>query len=155
MEPRGRDAHSGPGGEAEGVPGPERESERMPIRGLLAGAYTALVLLATLIPPDLLPADETRAGPDLIPHADKLVHGGLFFGFAWAWTWAGPRRDRRRAGRVLAAGIALAAFTELAQGLSIVDRDPNLLDTLADIAGLGIGLGAAWLAGIGLDAPPD
>ena len=122
----------------------------MLIRRLLAGAYTALVLFAILAPPYLLPFPEkTHESTGLMAQADKVVHAGIFFGFAWAWTWAGPARDRGRAARLLAAGIALAVATELGQGLSVIGRDPNFLDALADVAGLGLGIGAAWLAGVG------
>lgn len=115
----------------------------MPSRKLVAWAWTALILVGCWTPGYLLEEDSGPAAQE-IPHLDKLAHGGLFAVWGVLWIFAVPPR---RAGWVLAGGTALAVVSELGQGLEIVQRDPGLLDVLADIVGLAIGVGLAlWLA---------
>jgi hypothetical protein len=112
------------------------------------GAWIATVLLLALCltPKRLVPAGE-RLSPR-VPHQDKAVHVALFLAFGLCWAKArapGPLSGRRAAG-VLAAAAVLAVGTELAQGLEVIDRDPDALDALADAVGaaVGVGLAAAW-----------
>ncbi len=69
-----------------------------------------------------------------IPYLDKLIRFTLFAGFGLLWTRVSWCRNRWFS--VILAGLALAVISELGQGLEIVGRDPNLLDTLADFAGV-------------------
>src|SRR5206468_3862690 len=79
-----------------------------------------------------------------VPQLDKLIHATLFAGFGWLWIRS---LANRHFGWVLSAGVALAIITELVQGLSIIHRDPDVFDGLADVVGLTLGLGfALWLA---------
>ena len=65
-----------------------------------------------------------------VPGADKLVHAGLFL------LLAVTARLRFGAGAlVLAAVLAYAALSELAQALFLVRRSGDLLDLVADTAG--------------------
>ena len=82
-----------------------------------------------------------REHPPSQGHADKLAHFAMFAAFGGFWCAAG-RPSRTRVAAVLAAALALAGFTEWAQGLPVVDRDPDTLDALADVAGALVGV--AW-----------
>jgi hypothetical protein len=112
----------------------------------LALAWTALILALCLTPSAWLPRAETQ-GPPLfnIPHFDKIVHATLFAGFGL--LWCGALTSPGRLNRVLTAGLLFAVATEVLQGLPLVDRDPNLLDGLADAVGVVLGVGTVWLGG--------
>ncbi len=113
----------------------------MSLRAVLAWSWTALILGLCWFPRSMMRGAETGPKPYFIPHLDKLVHFGLFFGFAWLWARARPGRVRA----VLLAGIALAVLTELGQMAPIVNRDAGFDDGLADVAGVLAGLGAYLL----------
>ena len=92
-----------------------------------------------------MPVTETGPRPFFIPNFDKLVHLGIFAVFAVLWMRAGPPIGKAR--RVFLFGLALAIISELGQELPIVSRDANLMDTVADMVGVGVGLLAySWLA---------
>ena len=104
----------------------------------LALLWTLLIAVACAIPGDRLP-------PTAILTYDKVGHFGLFvgFGFLWALALAGPAG--RRAGRVFAAGVAYAVFTEVAQQtVPFINRSGDPFDALADVAGLAAGLALAF-----------
>ena len=122
-------------------------------RAMIAAAWTIVILFLCWLPSHVMPVPE---GGHHIPHLDKFVHAGMFAVFGSLWTWAG--RGKRDAGRVALVGLVLAVVTELGQGTSLVHRDPDVLDAMADLAGtaLGIGFGlwmARWLPGR-LSKPP-
>ncbi len=104
-------------------------------RTLLPWLATLVLLVLCLYPKTWMPRGEE--GPRLIPHLDKLIHFSLFAGFGLCWLLAGPslRPSRKRIVGVLATSFALAAGTELLQGLPQIGRDPDLLDALADVVG--------------------
>jgi hypothetical protein len=116
-------------------------------RTWLAWAWTALLLVLCLMPKSWFPRKQESSRK--IPHLDKVVHFGLFGMFAALWAYPGPRRfasasasrPATRRTRVIAAALALAVGTELAQGLPAIDRDPDPLDALADVAGAFAGVG--------------
>lgn len=110
----------------------------MPNRTLPAWLWTAFLLVLCLLPRHLTPERSPVPLSANLPHLDKLVHVGLFavFGLLWARALA----PARRGWSVFAIGAMLAVGTELAQGLVVVDRDPDVLDALADLAGLGAGI---------------
>jgi hypothetical protein len=116
----------------------------MSYRTALAAIWTALLLTACWLPQRNLPDGEIPRSFAHIPHADKIVHTGLFGVFAVAWMRA-LRSERRRVWIALA-GIALAITTELVQGIPAIHRDPSVLDALADVVGIAAGLGfyALW-----------
>ena len=87
----------------------------------------ALTLVVSLTPPVL-----SEAG-----HADKLVH---LSGYAVLMFWWAQVITQRR-WRLAAAVILLGAAIELLQGLT-PNRQPDVLDALANSAGVLIG----WLA---------
>ena len=72
--------------------------------------------------------------------ADKLAHFGIFAIFAWLWLIASRSDQRPRIWRVLIAGLAFAGLTEVYQGLLPFGRDPEVLDALANSAGLLFGV---------------
>ena len=105
------------------------------VRTWTALAGTAVLLGLCLWPRHLMPASEQS--PKLVPHLDKVIHFGMFFGFTILWARAKPTplSGNKWNLAVLGASAALAAATELAQGLPAVNRDPDVLDGLADLSG--------------------
>ena len=78
-----------------------------------------------------------------IPHADKIVHMGVYTGLAFLMSvWFGVRRGVSGAIWVaLVVSLVLAgyaAFDEITQGS--VGRDPDVKDWFADMAGINLGL---------------
>jgi VanZ family protein len=109
---------------------------------LFAWLATLVVLVLCLFPKSGMQGVETSR--IRIPHADKVVHFGMFAMFGLLWTRAGRARAPV-AIRVFAAVVALAVGTELAQGLHFISRDPDVLDALADAVGGAFGIGVALL----------
>jgi hypothetical protein len=124
---------------------PNRSAESAPGRYALplAVAWTVLLLALCLAPARVIPDEKTFSLKRYIPWYDLVVHFTLFAGFALNWVRA--IRSPRRWALVPAAGLILALGTEWAQGHPYIQRDPNLLDGLADLAGLAAGLAAAAL----------
>lgn len=103
---------------------------------IAAFLWTVLIILLCWTPRSQLPRNEDRPFLSIhIPHLDKIVHGALFVGFSAFWRQAGasPRR-------ILAAAAVLALGTELGQMTDFVNRDANVPDFLADMAGALAGL---------------
>jgi hypothetical protein len=98
-------------------------------RTALAAAYTAVVFAACSLPGDALPDSPLLS-------ADKLWHLGAFAVFAGLWRHAG-----RRAGPVLALGLAFGLAIEGWQHVAPLGRFFDPMDVLADAAGLLVGLG--------------
>lgn len=106
-----------------------------------AAAWTLLIFALCWWPKARL-GDAERGLSMKVPNADKLVHMALFAGYGWLWM-AAP--TGRRAAIVGATGLAVAILSELGQNLPIVNRDAELLDGLADAAGLALGVAAAFV----------
>jgi VanZ family protein len=108
-----------------------------------------LILVACWIPPQHLAVDESTGGFLKIPNLDKVVHTGIFFVFAVLWMRLGT--GRRWAMRVLIGGVLLAIISELGQELPFVGRDAGVMDTLADVAGVVLGIVAyrEWVRRVG------
>jgi hypothetical protein len=120
-----------------------RGSPRMPTDRWTWFAWVAtLVLLAACLAPKRYVPPGERFGPR-IPQQDKIVHFTVFAAFAFAWVRAGgaSRPTFGRVSAVLAAAAVLAVGTELLQGLSVIGRDTDAFDALADLAGAGFGAG--------------
>lgn len=107
----------------------------------LALGWTILIVVLCLTPKAAVPEG---TGTRVIPHLDKIIHFALFAGFGFLWT--ASVRSKGAAIKVLVAGFALAAGTELLQGLPGVNRDPDTIDVMADslgaVAGVVVGLAA-------------
>jgi hypothetical protein len=107
-----------------------------------AVAWTIVLLVLCLAPSRVIPDEETFFSiRKYIPWYDLIVHFTLFAGFGFNWIRAVG--SPLRWALVPAAGLLLALGTEWAQGLPYIQRDPSLLDGLADLAGLAAGLAAA------------
>ncbi len=112
---------------------------------VLATVWTLLILVGCWLPARALPREETGVGFEL-PHQDKMVHATMFAGFGFLWMRAGRSTGRMR--WVLGAGLVLAVVTELGQAIPFVNRDPGVLDGVADSVGLVLGvLGSRWFFG--------
>lgn len=110
----------------------------MPSRSLPAWLCTVLLVTLCLLPRQLTPEGPSGSLSLRVPHLDKAAHATMFLAFGLLWARVAlPSRQVRL---VLLAGLLLAVGTELAQGLPPVDRDPDLLDALADVAGLLAGI---------------
>ena len=102
----------------------------------LALTWSLAILAACSIPGDAFGEYES-----LLFSFDKLGHLGLFAVFGVLWMRALPGRP----GTVLLGGIAFAFASEGWQTLLPFDRAGDLLDVLADVAGLLLGLAlATW-----------
>jgi VanZ family protein len=95
-------------------------------RGVLS--VTVLVSLAVLF----APGSDVPSAP---PGVDKLVHLLLFLALALAGRWAGIRA---RPLTVLL--VVYAAVSEVVQALSFLQRSGSVLDWVADVAGVLVGL---------------
>ncbi len=76
--------------------------------------------------------------PQLFPHDDKVFHCLSFCGIGASWWWA-TRQPRV----VWIVGGVLAVASELVQGLLPWPRSTDVLDMLADVTGVAIGLAIA------------
>jgi VanZ family protein len=74
-------------------------------------------------------------------HLDKLVHLAAFAGFGLLWKRVSP--GRRTGIMILAAGALLAIISELGQAMPVVGREPDVLDAIADVLGVLIGICAS------------
>jgi len=111
-------------------------------RIMLALAWTAILLTLVLIPGRWIHAVEVPLSDSLFG-LDKFVHCGLFVLYSAFWMRTGP--PQRRLLPVLVGGFVLAIFTEWAQGIPAIQRDPDVWDGLADITGMFLGLGGFYL----------
>ncbi len=106
-------------------------------------AWTLLILFVCWLPADRLPIRETTH-PSIwelkVPHADKIVHFGVFVIFSTLWLRG--RSSPRAYVYIIVSGMLLAVVSELGQGHPWIRRDPDLLDIVADI--LGVLSGAAF-----------
>ena len=100
---------------------------------LLAVAWTLGILVACTLPGTDLPAVPLFS-------ADKLGHFVLFAGLGWLWMHALDVPHGRRLALVGACGLAYAGLTEIYQGFLPWERTPDLMDALANAAGLAAGL---------------
>ncbi len=86
----------------------------------------------------------SQPGPDLsFPYADKVAHVAVFAAVAWTGRTVGLRAI------LLAVVLILHAVTsEIVQGTVMAGRSGDPWDVVADLAGIGIGLGIwAWFGG--------
>src|SRR5262245_8854344 len=117
----------------------------IPPRVRPALAWTALILLLCWFPDSRTQLEKSEGSGYWIPHGYNLSHFGILAVCSVLWMRVGPRSGR--AMRVVAGGIALAALTELVQGLPMIGRDADWLDGLSDSLGVVAGVGAT-LAGL-------
>lgn len=120
----------------------------MRLRFLAAMGWTILIGIACWTPRRVVEEVGEGTGFLGIPHFDKLVHLGIFAGFAFLWL-AALRRPRYAA--VAMAGLAFAVITELGQLVPGVNRAANVDDGLVDVVGVLVGAvafryAAPWLA---------
>jgi VanZ family protein len=106
--------------------------------------YWTLMFLGTHIP------RIDRFGPEslrLIPHFDKFVHAGMFFGWILCCCSLIVVAGRKVSGLALAClfagGAVYAALDEITQ--AYVGRDPELTDFLADLTGMALAILAVRL----------
>jgi uncharacterized membrane protein YccC len=107
-------------------------------RAFLASFWTFAILFLCWLPKPYVPEGERLPPRYFIPHLDKIVHMAIFAVFAFLWMRVGQTHHRVR--WVFLAGLALATITELGQNNQIVRRDGNVVDGLADLLGVVVGL---------------
>ena len=112
------------------------------VRTCAAWLWTLLVFGICWTPRQYVPEGDGPKVVFLFPYFDKVVHFGLFAGFAFLWLFA----DALRVRWVIIVGVAVAAITELGQANSIVRRDANWPDGFADTIGVVAGVLAYGLA---------
>jgi hypothetical protein len=92
----------------------------------------------------LTPAETFEELPELFPHEDKVVHGGVFIALAFLVCWATPTNGRPVRGRhgIVAALLLYAMAIEALQPLiGGAGRQFDWLDMACNVAGAGFG----WL----------
>ncbi|MEX0747903.1 MAG: VanZ family protein [Rhodothermales bacterium] len=97
-------------------------------------AWTLLIIILCSLPGASLPDVN-------IFSADKLGHFGMFAVLSWLWMFSTKMPFEARSWRVIVLGLALAGLTEVYQGLFVPGREPEVLDVLANAAGL---LAGVW-----------
>jgi hypothetical protein len=110
--------------------------EALQVHGSLSrGVFAVVVLVSFAVL--FAPGSDVPSAP---PGVDKLVHGALFAALALAGRWAG-------CGAVPLGGLLVgyAVVSELIQGFTPLARSASVVDGLADVVGILIGL-AAWTA---------
>ena len=105
-------------------------------RGRVAGACFAAVVLAS----GYLLFAPSPPGPPLFPHADKVVHLGLFALLAATARWRFSASYE-----VLLAVLGYALGSEVVQSLVLPDRSGDPRDLAADTAGALVGRYVAGL----------
>jgi hypothetical protein len=101
------------------------------LRGAVPRAAFAVVGVVSLFVL-FVPASGVPTAP---PGTDKVVHLVLFAALAFTGRWAGAPRVP------LAVGLlAYAAVSEVVQGTTALGRSASLVDGLADVAGVVLGL---------------
>ena len=96
---------------------------------ILAVGWALIIVAACSIPGTDLPEVE-------IKWIDKVAHFSLFLVLAWLWLDAIEGPTARRILRVLILGSVFGILTELYQGILPWERSPDILDALANTAGL-------------------
>lgn len=102
-----------------------------------AMAWTILILCVCWLPSNRLPIPESADGSIWklkLPHADKIVHFGIFATYTVLWFRTNASLRFRRT--IVLFGLILAVVSELGQSHPWVRRDPDILDIVADGAGV-------------------
>ena len=105
--------------------------------------FIGWVMFITLL--SLFSFDEESIPSIAIPHLDKLVHFAFYFGFTVLASLSFREINRKRIplGKVLVKIIVYAIIygivIEVLQGVATIDRDPDLLDVLANSSGALLG----------------
>lgn len=110
----------------------------MPLWLVLAALWTLAILIGCALPGNSMPGSP-------IWSFDKAIHLTLFGGFGLLWMHALRWPVGKRALWVVVAGLGFAIGTEVVQGFA-PGRSPEVLDAVADVAGvaLGVGLYLLW-----------
>lgn len=101
--------------------------------------FIGWVVFVTLL--SLVSFKEERIPSIDIPHLDKLVHFSFYFGFTVLGCLSFREFNRRNVslGKVLLKIITYAVvygiIIEVLQGVATINRDPDLLDVLANSSG--------------------
>jgi VanZ family protein len=107
------------------------------VHGALArGAFAVAVLVSLAVL--FAPAGEV---PDAPPGVDKIVHLVVFLALAVTGRWAGL-------GATVLGGLlgVYAAVSEVLQAVTPLERSGSLVDLLADVVGIALGL-TGWALG--------
>lgn len=103
----------------------------------LPALWSLGLLVVCWMPRSGLPLNESTPTFLKVVGFDKLIHAGIFAGYAFLWRRVSPPQW---AIPIALAGLALAIVTELGQNTWIVARDADVLDGVADFVGVVLGL---------------
>jgi hypothetical protein len=127
------------------TPAPVNRQGLWTFRLVTAVLWTVGILTMCWLPGELLQEVERGSSFFQIPYLDKLIHWGIFAGFAVLWLRL--EESRRRYAWVVLAGIGLAALTEIVQALvPSIHRLGEIADFLIDALGVAGGIAfARWV----------
>lgn len=112
-------------------------------RWALVCGWSLVILGLCWWPKEMMPAPEGGGMAIYMMPLDKIVHFGVFLGFAALLAHAILRDGWARFRVVVLAGMAFAVISELGQLSPLVNRDAGLDDLTADM----LGVLAGWAAG--------
>lgn len=116
---------------------------------VLKNYWPTMVCVAVVLYATLTADPMDGAELPLIPNIDKVIHAVMFGGLAGAaaFDWQRSHRGRNVGGRVMAVICALCAvfgcLDEIAQATLTEARSGDVLDFVADIAGIAVAFFAA------------
>lgn len=90
--------------------------------------WTAVILILLGIPGHSIPDSS-------LFRYDKVIHAALFLILAILWMQAAESRGVNGIVVVLMSGIIFSVMSEWYQGILPIDRQPDVLDSVADIIG--------------------
>lgn len=109
--------------------------------------WVGLIAFAVLAPSNSLP--KSIGFFSFIPHFDKIVHCGMFGGFAFLLFWLFPVKPNliQPALKTFLVSFLFAFATEILQLLlaSVIERSFEWWDLFADILGVVLAIGLCWI----------
>ena len=112
----------------------------MTIRKFLAGSWTLVILGLCWLPRSYMPVRERGPRPFFVPNLDKLVHLGIFAVFAFLWMRGRPRPPASGPPEFSSPAWPWPIISELGQELPVVSRDASVMDGVADVLGVALGI---------------
>jgi VanZ family protein len=112
----------------------------LPLRYARRWQFAGILVLLAVFAAALAPGMPDLPDPRVLP-SDKLLHGMTF---AFLTVWFSGQYSRRSYWRVAVGMLAFGGLIEVCQQM-LDYRQAETMDLLADLAGIVLGLGIAWL----------